>query len=159
MSPRRATKSPRSTASVSPRPCAADAEKHFARGIFLKGENKRTRPAQIERLSPTEVRITLIDGRYHQVKRMFAALANRVVRLHRESIGRVMLDPALTPGASRALTEGEIAGLHEGCDGRGHPADRQRGSPPRVLLDAFFLPSGERPGAAGKVATAGPGRL
>lgn len=88
---------------------AADAEKHFARGIFLKGENRRTLPAQLERLAPDEVRITLVEGRYHQVKRMFAALGNRVIALHRERIGPVALDPELAPGDYRRLTDAEIA--------------------------------------------------
>jgi 16S rRNA pseudouridine516 synthase len=90
-------------------PLAADAEKHLARGIFLKGENRRTLPAALERLGPNEVRLTVTEGRYHQVKRMFAALGNRVTALHRERIGPVALDPDLAPGESRRLSDEEIA--------------------------------------------------
>ena len=90
-------------------PLRTDAEKHFTRGVFLKGEQRRTLPAAIERLAPDEVRVTLVEGRYHQVKRMFAALGNRVVGLHRERIGPVVLDAGLAPGQYRRLTAEEIA--------------------------------------------------
>jgi 16S rRNA pseudouridine516 synthase len=80
----------------------------FAEGIRLRNEGKPTRPATLEILSPTEVRLTLSEGKYHQVKRMFAAVGNRVVALHRERIGALQLDPALAPGMARELTEEEI---------------------------------------------------
>jgi len=92
-------------------PLAVDAERHFARGVFLKGENKRTLPAELRRLSPNRVRVTVTEGRYHQVKRMFAALGNRVIGLHRERIGAVTLDPQLAPGEYRRLAEDEVAGF------------------------------------------------
>ena len=90
-------------------PLAADTERRLARGVFLKGENRRTLPAGLERLTPTEVRLTLTEGRYHQVKRMFAALGNRVTALHRERIDPVTLDPGLAPGEFRRLSDEEIA--------------------------------------------------
>lgn len=89
------------------RPLTANAEKWLERGIMLKGEKKRTQSAILERISDTEVRLTLSEGRYHQVKRMFAALDNHVVRLHRESIGAIKLDPQLHPGEYRSLTAEE----------------------------------------------------
>lgn len=92
-------------------PLAADAAARFAVGLLLKGEEKPTLPAQLEALSPTEVRVTLHEGRYHQVKRMFAALGNRVIALHREAIGTVALDPALAPGQYRALRADEVEAL------------------------------------------------
>lgn len=85
------------------------AERRFARGILLEGENARTLPAVLERLSDTRVRVTLTEGRYHQVKRMFGALGNRVTTLHREKIGPILLDPALEPGDYRELTDEEVA--------------------------------------------------
>lgn len=78
-------------------------------GILLRGEARMTRPARLECLSPEEWLITLSEGRYHQVKRMFAALGNRVIRLHRESIGGLSLDPELQAGAYRPLTQEEVA--------------------------------------------------
>lgn len=81
------------------------------RGVLLRGEERDTHPATVERLGPAAVRISVTEGRYHQVKRMFAAVGNRVTRLYRERIGPVALDPALPPGGWRDLTVAEIAGL------------------------------------------------
>jgi len=78
-------------------------------GVQLKDEPKRCEPVALEQLSGTEWRATITEGKYHQVKRMFAAVGNNVVALHRESIGAVVLDAALAPGESRALTPQEIA--------------------------------------------------
>lgn len=80
----------------------------FAAGVQLHGEKAPTRPAQLELLSSHEARLKIHEGKYHQVKRMFAAAGNLVVALHRESIGDIQLDPALAPGEYRALTEQEI---------------------------------------------------
>jgi 16S rRNA U516 pseudouridylate synthase RsuA-like enzyme len=65
----------------------------------------------LEVMTPTEVRLTISEGRYHQVKRMFAAVGNHVVGLHRERIGDIMLDESLAPGEYRPLTEEEIASV------------------------------------------------
>jgi 16S rRNA pseudouridine516 synthase len=78
------------------------------RGVFLKNEKHRCRPAQVERIAENEARVTITEGRYHQVKRMFAAAGNRVTALHRERVGAVMLDARLKPGESRALTAEEV---------------------------------------------------
>jgi len=79
----------------------------FAEGIQLRNEKATTRPATLEILSPTEVRLTISEGRYHQVKRMFAAVGNHVIALHRESIGPIVLDAQLQEGDYRALTDME----------------------------------------------------
>ncbi|MDF5404391.1 16S rRNA pseudouridine(516) synthase, partial [Vibrio parahaemolyticus] len=55
-----------------------------------------------------EVLLTIVEGKYHQVKRMFAALGNKVEYLHRERIGSIELDEALEPGDYRHLTQEEI---------------------------------------------------
>lgn len=78
-------------------------------GILLRNERVPTLPADAEPLSAITVRLTLHEGRYHQVKRMFAALGNRVVALHRERIGALTLDADLAPGDYRPLTEAEVA--------------------------------------------------
>lgn len=88
-----------------------DAVEKFARGIWLDNEKKRTKPARLEILYANEVRLTIGEGRYHQVKRMFAALGNRVLELHRESIGGIQLEEELQPGEYRFLTEQEIASV------------------------------------------------
>ena len=77
------------------------------RGIHLKGEKNACAPAEAERITEREIRLTIAEGRYHQVKRMFAATGNRVVKLHRERVGHIVLDPALAPGQFRPLTEAE----------------------------------------------------
>ena len=92
-------------------PIAEDALDALRHGVRLRGEDRDTRPAAVERLGAARVRITVTEGRYHQVKRMFAAVGNRVTALHRERIGPVGLDPALPPGAWRELTPDEVAGL------------------------------------------------
>ena len=78
---------------------------------MLKDEIKPTLPAKLERITDAEVLIRINEGRYHQVKRMFAAMGNRVVKLHRESIGDVILDPQLTPGEYRLLSHEEVQSL------------------------------------------------
>ncbi len=92
-------------------PVSTDAIEIFARGMQLDGEDRATLPAELEIVDPLTARLTIQEGKYHQVKRMFGALGNRVVSLHRERIGPVALDPDLAPGESRYLTEAEVAGL------------------------------------------------
>ncbi len=81
---------------------------HFKAGIQLQGEANLTRPAVLQQVDTDEVLLTITEGKYHQVKRMFAAVGNRVVGLHRESIGNVKLAD-LAPGEWRYLSEQEIA--------------------------------------------------
>ena len=83
----------------------------FARGIYFAFEDLTTRPAQLELLAPHEARLTIHEGRYHQIRRMFAAVDNKVTALHREQIGTVALDPDLNPGEWRFLTVEEIDAL------------------------------------------------
>ncbi len=85
-----------------------DVVERFAEGILLKGERHPTQPARLEIVSSKEVLLTLSEGKYHQVKRMFGALENRVTGLHREQIGNICLDDNLESGEWRYLTEQEI---------------------------------------------------
>lgn len=94
-------------------PVAPSAVAQFAEGILLRSEHKRTRPAQLELLTPREARLTLHEGKYHQVKRMFAALNNHVEKLHRERIAGIVLDEQLAPGQYRPLTAAEIASIDD----------------------------------------------
>ncbi len=89
-------------------PIAPDAVAAFARGFHFHTEDIVTRPAELVILGERLARLTLHEGRYHQVKRMFHRVQNRVVRLHRESIGPITLPPDLAPGCWRPLTEREI---------------------------------------------------
>ena len=81
----------------------------FASGVQLRGERQLTRPAELELVTPTEALLTIHEGKYHQVKRMFAAVGNKVIRLHRERVGALTLGSDLAPGQYRALTAEEIA--------------------------------------------------
>lgn len=83
----------------------------FAEGIHFRFENLVTRPAQLELLGSHQGRLTLQEGRYHQVKRMFGHFRNKVTDLHRERMGPLLLDPALRPGEYRPLTPEEIAAI------------------------------------------------
>ena len=79
-----------------------------AQGILLKGEKQPTKPAQIEIIDDYNLNLTIVEGKYHQVKRMFAALGNKVIALHRWRIGQIILDPQLEEGQYRALTDAEV---------------------------------------------------
>lgn len=92
-------------------PITDETAQQFAAGIQLHNEKDLTKPAQLEVVTPTEVRLTISEGRYHQVKRMFAAVGNHVVGLHRERIGGIALDPDMAEGEYRQLTEQEIASV------------------------------------------------
>ncbi len=83
----------------------------FAQGVLLDGEKKLTAPADLKMLSSNQARLTISEGKYHQVKRMFAAVGNKVISLHREKIGNLMLDSTLEPGQYRSLTPTEIQGI------------------------------------------------
>jgi len=82
-------------------PIAPDAVTAFARGFHFHTEDITTLPAELVILGPCKARLALHEGRYHQVKRMFHRTGNRVVRLHRESIGSLTLPPDLAPGQWR----------------------------------------------------------
>ncbi len=77
----------------------------LAEGILLRGEKEPCLPAQLDDYN---VNLTISEGRYHQVKRMFAALGNKVEALHRWRIGDVVLDETLEEGEFRPLTDEEI---------------------------------------------------
>ncbi|MFG0411710.1 pseudouridine synthase [Pseudomonas sp. NY5710] len=80
----------------------------FREGFYFAFENLTTQPAQLDILGPRQARLAIVEGRYHQVKRMFGFFDNKVVGLHRESMGAIRLDPGLAPGAFRPLTPEEI---------------------------------------------------
>ena len=82
----------------------------FAAGaLMLEGEDKPLLPALLEPISETEAFLTITEGRYHQVRRMFAAVGNHVEALHRDRIGGLDLPADLEPGAYRLMTADDIA--------------------------------------------------
>jgi len=89
------------------RPLRGDEAKIFASGkLILESETAPLLPAQIEVLEPQRVRLTLHEGRYHQARRMFAAVGNHVETLHRVSVGGLTLGE-LAPGQWRELGEAQ----------------------------------------------------
>lgn len=84
----------------------------FAGGITLK-DGTRTAPAKLEILEPDLARVTLREGKYHQVRRMLAARGKPVLTLERVEMAGLHLDPALPRGGWRALTEEEIRLLRD----------------------------------------------
>ena len=85
-----------------------------AGGLVLEGEDKPLAPASLEVISPTEARLTVTEGRYHMVRRMFAAVGNHVEALHRERMGGLVLPEDLAPGEWRLLDAEEIDLIFEG---------------------------------------------
>ncbi|WP_085724654.1 16S rRNA pseudouridine(516) synthase [Pseudomonas sp. R37(2017)] len=80
----------------------------FSEGLYFAFEDLVTQPARLELLGAKCARLSIVEGRYHQVKRMFGHFNNKVMRLHRERMGLLVLDEALKPGEYRPLTDEEI---------------------------------------------------
>ena len=93
-------------------PLRPDAAAILAAGtLVLRGEDRPLLPAELALATPTEAVVTIVEGRYHQVRRMFAALDNHVSALHRDRIGAFTLPADLPPGAWRILTVEEVGAL------------------------------------------------
>ncbi|MDO4296199.1 MAG: pseudouridine synthase [bacterium] len=88
----------------------ADAAARFAAGITLL-DGTKTLPAELRILSESKMLLTIREGKFHQVKRMFEALGCRVCYLKRLSMGSLVLDESLNPGEYRALTKEERKAL------------------------------------------------
>jgi len=87
----------------------------FAAGtLVLEGDKDALAPAVLEPLSPTTAHLTITEGRYHQVRRMFAAAGNHVVALHRDRIGALDLPADLAAGGWRIITDAELAAVFGG---------------------------------------------
>ena len=89
-------------------PIPREAVEAFAKGFYFHTEDLTTLPAELEILGERRARLTLHEGRYHQVKRMFHRIGNRVTALHRERIGNIRLPEDLAPEQWRSLTAEEI---------------------------------------------------
>lgn len=81
----------------------------FAEGMYFSFEGITTQPAQLTILSKKVAEVTLMEGKYHQVKRMFGRFRNPVLALHRSSVGNLILDANLLEGESRELTSEEVS--------------------------------------------------
>jgi len=78
-------------------------------GVVLDDDPKPVKAAACEAVSPYHLRLTLTEGKYHQVKRMVAAVSNRVEALHRSQIGGLRLPTDLSPGQWRWLSAQDLA--------------------------------------------------
>jgi len=96
------------------RPLSGEEAAVFASGaLMLESEDKPLLPADLEALSPTTARLTVHEGRYHQVRRMFAAVGNHVEALHRDRMGGLDLPEDLAPGALRVLGAEDVSKLFD----------------------------------------------
>lgn len=92
-------------------PLTSEYVKAFAEGMYFGYEGITTKPAELEIVGSHRAKVTLREGRYHQIKRMFGRFRNPVIELHRHQIGSLTLDPRLQPGQSRRLTQQELQAL------------------------------------------------
>jgi 16S rRNA pseudouridine516 synthase len=94
------------------RPLNGEEAAIFAAGtLMLDGEDAPLAPAVLEPLGETRARLTITEGRYHQVRRMFAAVGNHVTALHRDRIGGLELPETIEAGDWRPLTPEEQAAI------------------------------------------------
>ena len=92
------------------KPLTHDYIEVFKTGIYFAYEGITTLPARLDILSEYTARLTLMEGKYHQVKRMFGYFQNEVLALHRISVGEISV-AGLEEGCSRLLTEKELASV------------------------------------------------
>mgnify|MGYP006269334447 CR=1 FL=1 len=92
-------------------PLDADQVSKLLAGVVLDDDPKPVRAAAAEQVDVHHLRLTLLEGKYHQVKRMVAAVGNRVEALHRSQIGALRLPEDLAPGQWRWLTEADLGAL------------------------------------------------
>ena len=93
------------------RPLDQNTVDSFAEGLYFEYENLTTRPAKLNIISDYVAEVSLIEGRYHQIKRMFGRCGNYVLELHRTAVGNLKLDPKLAAGESRELSQEEVNGI------------------------------------------------
>lgn len=94
------------------RPLAGDEGAVFASGnLMLEGEDKPLLPAELDVVDSHQAYLTIHEGRYHQVRRMFAALGNHVEALHRDRVGGLALPDDLEPGQWRIMAPEDLAAV------------------------------------------------
>ena len=108
------THTPKTYLAVLDRPLRADAADIFASGtLMLDGEDKPLLAAELTVLDDVTARLTIHEGRYHQVRRMFAAIGNHVVALHRETVGGLHLPADLAPGSWKILSTEDLDAIFQ----------------------------------------------
>ena len=92
-------------------PIPPEAIEQFAEGFWFESEGIQTQPAKLELLGPTTARVTLTEGRWHQIKRMFFRLGEiRLLGLHRERIGPFCLPKELSEGSWQQVDPAVLSG-------------------------------------------------
>ena len=93
---------------------------HFAEGVVLPPEKKfpeqLSRPAKIRWISPAEAEVTVTEGKFHQVRRMFMAMNNEVVKLKRIAVDFLYMEDSLKSGEYRYLVAEEVLALKKNCE-------------------------------------------
>ena len=98
-------------------------------GVVLDDDPKPVRAAACEAVGPLHLRLTLTEGKYHQVKRMLAAVGNRVEALHRSQIGDLSLPEDVVPGRWRWLRAEEVEALRTTRTGTARAGTARAGQP------------------------------
>jgi 16S rRNA pseudouridine516 synthase len=95
-------------------PLTKDAVDIFTSGaLMLRGDSKPLASAELKIIGPKRALITITEGRYHQVRRMFAAIGNRVVRLHRTQIGGLKLPDTLDESSWKNLSPRDVSSIFD----------------------------------------------
>ena len=95
-------------------PLPKDAVDIFASGaLMLRGDSKPLASAELKIIDPKRAWVTITEGRYHQVRRMFAAIGNRVVRLHRTQIGALKLPDTLHQSSWKNLSPRDVSSIFD----------------------------------------------
>ena len=103
-------------------PIHPDTAKRFEEGIYFDYEKITTRPVTLPLNGERRVLLTLFEGSYNQINRMFGRFRNPVVALHRLQMGEIRLAPALNPGQYRPLNQSEMDSTYQ--TGAGPKADQ-----------------------------------
>tara|TARA_R110001592_G_scaffold65203_1_gene200272 strand:+ start:18811 stop:19530 length:720 start_codon:yes stop_codon:yes gene_type:complete len=90
------------------KPISNECIKAFLEGMYFPFEGTTTKPAKLEKLSDTLARVTLTEGKYHQIKRMFGRFRNPVLELHRIKIGKFEMGSEIKPGEIRSIIKEEV---------------------------------------------------
>jgi len=93
------------------KPLSEEYVEAFDEGMYFSYEDITTRPVELKIINKYVAELALIEGRYHQIKRMFGRFRNPVLDLHRFAIGNLHLGKDLEPGESKQLTESEVAAI------------------------------------------------
>jgi 16S rRNA pseudouridine516 synthase len=92
-------------------PISDEAIQQLETGVLLHQETRPTLPAKVTKINTHQIELCIQEGKYHQVKRMLAAVGNHVDTLHRQKIGNINLDTHLSPGEYRPLSAQEVESI------------------------------------------------